>query len=98
MVKPWIEMIDLFSVLADTADQYAGLPSNRRISLVKDCESSEVIADAETGGARGEPPSGPCLQVFVPRLNGYAQDLARARSACLAGLERRERNPARRER
>jgi two-component system, OmpR family, sensor histidine kinase KdpD len=46
-VRPWIELIDLSSVLADTADQYARLSATRRISVIKDCESSEVMADPE---------------------------------------------------
>jgi two-component system sensor histidine kinase KdpD len=46
-VKPWIELIDVSAVLADTADQYTRLSTNRRISVIKDCESSEVMADPE---------------------------------------------------
>ena len=46
-VKPWIELIDVSSVIADTVDQYARLSSGRHISVVKECESSEVMADPE---------------------------------------------------
>jgi two-component system sensor histidine kinase KdpD len=46
-VRPWMELIDVSSVIADTVDQYARLSSNRSISVVKDCESSEVMADPE---------------------------------------------------
>jgi two-component system, OmpR family, sensor histidine kinase KdpD len=46
-VKPWIELIDVSSVIADTVDQYAKLSAERRIFVVKDCESSEVMADPE---------------------------------------------------
>ena len=46
-VKPWIELIDVSSVIADTVDQYARLSSGRHISVIKDCESSEVMADPE---------------------------------------------------
>jgi two-component system sensor histidine kinase KdpD len=46
-VKPWIELIDVSSVLTDTADQYSRLFTDRRISVVKDCESTEVMADPE---------------------------------------------------
>ncbi len=46
-VKPWIELIDVSAVLADTVDQYARLPANRNISIVKECDSSDVLADPE---------------------------------------------------
>jgi two-component system sensor histidine kinase KdpD len=46
-VKPWIELIDVSSILSETADQYAKLCTNRGISVVKDCESSEAMADPE---------------------------------------------------
>jgi two-component system sensor histidine kinase KdpD len=46
-VKPWIELIDVSSVIADTVDQYARLSADRRISMIMNCESSEVMADPE---------------------------------------------------
>src|ERR1700688_3304279 len=46
-VKPWIELIDVSSVIADTVDQYARVSAGRRIAVFKDCESSEVMADPE---------------------------------------------------
>jgi len=46
-VKPWIELIDVSSVLADTAHQYARLSAGRRIAVIKECESSEVMADPD---------------------------------------------------
>ncbi len=46
-VKPWIELIDVSTVIADTVDQYSRLSSNRNISVMKECESSEVMADPE---------------------------------------------------
>jgi two-component system sensor histidine kinase KdpD len=46
-VKPWIELIDVSSVLVDTAHQYARLSAGRRIALIKDCESSEAMADPD---------------------------------------------------
>ena len=46
-VKPWIELIDVSSVLADTADQYARLSADRHISVIRSCESSEAMADPE---------------------------------------------------
>jgi two-component system sensor histidine kinase KdpD len=46
-VKPWMELIDVSSVIADTVEQYARLSGDRHISVVKDCDSSEVMADPE---------------------------------------------------
>jgi two-component system sensor histidine kinase KdpD len=46
-VKPWMELIDLTSAIGDTVDQYARLPGGRRISVIKQCDSSEVLADPE---------------------------------------------------
>ncbi|MBZ5612046.1 MAG: DUF4118 domain-containing protein [Acidobacteriia bacterium] len=46
-VKPWMELIDVSSVLADTVDQYARTSAGRRISVVKNCNSSEVLADPD---------------------------------------------------
>ena len=46
-VRPWMELIDVSSVIGDTVEQYARLSGGRHISVVKDCESSEVMADPE---------------------------------------------------
>jgi two-component system sensor histidine kinase KdpD len=46
-IRPWIELIDVSSVLADTMDQYTRLSADRRISVVKNGDSSEVMADPE---------------------------------------------------
>jgi len=46
-VRPWMELIDASSVIADTVEQYARLSGGRHISVVRDCESSEVMADPE---------------------------------------------------
>ena len=46
-IRPWIELIDVAEVVADSASQYTRLSAGRRISVVKDCESSEVMADRE---------------------------------------------------
>ena len=46
-IRPWIELIDVSSVVTDTADQYARLSAGHRISVVKECDSSEVMADPE---------------------------------------------------
>jgi len=45
-VKPWMELIDVSSVISDTVDQYNRSTSGR-ISLVRECESTEVLADRE---------------------------------------------------
>src|SRR5258708_19481022 len=46
-VKPWMELLDVSAVIADTVDQYTRLSADRRISVVKECDSSEVTADPE---------------------------------------------------
>src|SRR5579871_6297224 len=46
-VKPWMELIDLSSVIADTVDQYSRLSADRSIAVVKECETSEVMADPD---------------------------------------------------
>jgi len=46
-VKPWIELIDLSATIADTVDYYAKISGSRRIRVVKECDSTEVLADPE---------------------------------------------------
>ena len=46
-VKPWIELIDVSAVVSDSVDQFTKLSEDRRISVIRDCESSEVMADPE---------------------------------------------------
>ena len=46
-VKPWMELIDLASVISDTIDQYSRLSTDRLISFVNECDNSEVNADPE---------------------------------------------------
>jgi two-component system sensor histidine kinase KdpD len=46
-VKPWMELVDISTVVADTLEQYSRLTAERPITVVKECSSSEVIADPE---------------------------------------------------
>ncbi len=46
-IRPWIELIDVSAVVSDTVDQYARQSAGHRISFVKDCDSSDVMADRE---------------------------------------------------
>lgn len=46
-VKPWIELVDVSSVIADTVEQYQKLSASHQITIVKDCDSSEALADPE---------------------------------------------------
>ena len=46
-IKPWIELIDVGTAIADTVDQYARGSVTRKISVIKECDSSEVLADPE---------------------------------------------------
>jgi len=46
-VRPWMELTDIASVLAKTVEQYSKIFPDRVISVVKECNSSEVLADPE---------------------------------------------------
>jgi len=46
-IKPWIELIDLGATIADTVDYYTKLSAGRHIAVVKECDSSEILADPE---------------------------------------------------
>ncbi len=46
-VKPWMELIDLASVISDTVNQYTRFSADRLISVINECDCSEVNADPE---------------------------------------------------
>src|SRR4029077_8011137 len=46
-VRPWMELIDLASVLSETVDQYTRFSSGHVIAVVNECDSTEVNADPE---------------------------------------------------
>jgi two-component system sensor histidine kinase KdpD len=46
-VRPWMELMDLSSVIEETVRPYARLSADRAISIVKECNSSDVLADPE---------------------------------------------------
>jgi two-component system sensor histidine kinase KdpD len=46
-VKPWMELMDLSSVIEETVEPYAKLSADRAVFVVKECDSSEVLADPE---------------------------------------------------
>jgi len=46
-VRPWMELMDLSSVLTETVEPYARLAPDRSIAIVKECNSSDVVADPE---------------------------------------------------
>lgn len=46
-VRPWIELIDVSSLLVAIAKQHATRSSDQRICVIKECEKSEVMADPE---------------------------------------------------
>jgi two-component system sensor histidine kinase KdpD len=46
-VKPWMELVDISTVVADTLEQYSRLTAERPITIAKECSSSEVVADPE---------------------------------------------------
>jgi two-component system sensor histidine kinase KdpD len=46
-VKPWVELIDVDSVIADAVNQYSRPSAGRRILVMKESECCEVMADPE---------------------------------------------------
>jgi two-component system sensor histidine kinase KdpD len=46
-IKPWMELMDVSSVISHTIEQYARASAEREISVVKECGSSEVLGDPE---------------------------------------------------
>jgi len=46
-VKPWIELVDVSSVVDDTVEQYQRQSSDHKIAVHRDCDSSEAMADPE---------------------------------------------------
>ncbi|HXP87368.1 MAG TPA: ATP-binding protein [Bryobacteraceae bacterium] len=46
-VRPWMELMDLASVIEETVEPYARMSAERSICVVKECNSSDVQADPE---------------------------------------------------
>lgn len=46
-IKPWMELIDFGSTIADTVDYYTRVSSGHQICVVKECDSAEILADPE---------------------------------------------------
>jgi two-component system sensor histidine kinase KdpD len=46
-VRPWMELIDVSSVVGDMVDQYNKQSANGRIAVLRECDSTEVLADPE---------------------------------------------------
>jgi two-component system, OmpR family, sensor histidine kinase KdpD len=46
-VKPWMELMDVSSAVDELVEQYAKLAPERTISVIKECDSSEVLADPQ---------------------------------------------------
>jgi two-component system sensor histidine kinase KdpD len=46
-IKPWMELMDLSSVISETLGQYSRLSGERDIAIIKECDSSDVVADPE---------------------------------------------------
>lgn len=46
-VRPWMELTDVSSVVADAVEQHRKLSVSRRISVIKMCASCEALADPE---------------------------------------------------
>ena len=46
-IRPWMELIDVSSLVDDIVEQYAKMSTARRFYVVKRCSSSDVLADPE---------------------------------------------------
>jgi two-component system sensor histidine kinase KdpD len=46
-IRPWIELIDLGATIADTVDYYTKSSAGRSIAVIKECDSTEILADPE---------------------------------------------------
>ncbi len=46
-VRPWMELTDVCSLVADAVEQHRKLSANRRISVIKSCTSCDKLADPE---------------------------------------------------
>jgi two-component system sensor histidine kinase KdpD len=46
-IKPWMEQIDLGAAIADTVEYYMRVSAGRQISVIKECDSAEIMADPE---------------------------------------------------
>jgi two-component system, OmpR family, sensor histidine kinase KdpD len=46
-IKPWMELIDFGETIAETVDYYTRVSSGRQISVIKECDSAEILADPE---------------------------------------------------
>ena len=78
-IRPWIELIDVADVVADSANQYTRLSAGRRISVVRDCEFERSDGRSGALAAGGKPAFGQRLQVFQPGFDGNAEHIARGR-------------------
>ncbi len=46
-IKPWMELIDFGATISDTVDYYTRVSSGREISVIRECDSAEIMADPE---------------------------------------------------
>ena len=96
-VKPWMELIDIAPILADTVEQYSRLSSDRRISVVKRCDSSEVLADPDLlrlavsqllDNACKYSPSGSPVDLIITRQKGQVAVRVQSRGAAITSTEK----------
>jgi two-component system, OmpR family, sensor histidine kinase KdpD len=96
-VKPWMELIDIAPILADTVEQYSRLSSDRQISVVKRCDSSEVLADPDLlrlavsqlldNACKYSPPGSP-VDLIITRQKGQVAVRVQSRGASITTTEK----------
>jgi two-component system, OmpR family, sensor histidine kinase KdpD len=96
-VKPWMELIDVSSVVADTVEQYSRLSGDHRISVVNGCGSSEVLADPELlrlavsqllDNACKYSPAGSPVELIIERQDGHVSVRVLSSGAGISAVEK----------
>lgn len=96
-VKPWMEVIDVSSVIDEALEQYSRLSPRRRISVTKQEGATEVLADPELlrlalsqlvdNACKYSPPDSP-VSLSVARHNGQVEIRVLSRGAPIPAVER----------
>lgn len=96
-VKPWMELVDITSVVDDALQQYAKLSPRRSISVLKQGGSTEVLADPELlrlalsqlvdNACKYSPPDSP-VSLSVIRQNGHVEIRVLSSGAPIPAVEK----------
>ncbi len=96
-VKPWMELIDVSSVVDEALEQYSRLSPRRRISVSKQGGSTEVLADPELlrlavsqlvdNACKYSPPDSP-VSLSIGRQNGNVEIRVLSNGTPISPLEK----------